>query len=79
MEGAVVYLRVADGQPVLPDGAKEALVSLLDLAEQHFRAGAVIIALEKTRADSSAPAAYPFQSIQLYPNSQSHLLFALLR
>ena len=53
-EAAVVYLRVAEAQSAIPDGAKEALVSLLDLAEQHFRAGAVIIALEKTHADSSA-------------------------
>jgi hypothetical protein len=51
-EAAVVYLRVADAQSAIPDCAKEALVSLLDLAEQHFRAGAVIIALEKTRANS---------------------------
>jgi len=53
-DAPVVYLLMADSQMAVPDGAKEAFVSLLDLAEQHMRAGAVVIALENTSADSKA-------------------------
>ena len=71
-EAAVVYLRVADAQSAIPDGAKEALVSLLDLAEQHFRAGAVIIAFEKTRAESSSA----FSLFPPPPNRNHHPVHA---
>ncbi len=49
--GQVVFMRVVDGVQALPEGGKQAMVALLEFAEERLHATAVVLAIDKNRND----------------------------